>query len=167
MDPATVIGPVVDETQMKTILGFIDRAKRDGAKLLLGGSRLTGGIYDKGYFVEPTIFGRVEPNQEIAQEEVFGPVLAIIPARSFEHAIEIANGVKFGLSASLCTKNLSRAMEYVDRIEAGVIKVNQVSSGIECHVPFGGTKASSTGFREQGSVAVDFFSEPRTVYMKY
>jgi aldehyde dehydrogenase (NAD+) len=167
MDPATVIGPVVDETQMNTILGFIQRAKRDGAKLLLGGSRLTGGIYDKGYFVEPTIFGRVEPNQEIAQEEVFGPVLAVIPARSFEHAIEIANGVKFGLSASLCTKNLSRAMEYVDRIEAGVIKVNQVSSGIECHAPFGGTKASSTGFREQGSVAVDFFSEPRTVYMKY
>ncbi len=167
MDPTTVIGPVVDETQMNTILGFIGRAKRNGAQVLLGGERLTGGIYDKGYFVQPTILGPVEPTQEIAQEEVFGPVLAVIPARNFEHAIDIANGVKFGLSASLCTRNLSRAMEYVDRIEAGVIKVNQPTAGLECHVPFGGTKASSTGFREQGGVAIDFFSESRTVYMKY
>jgi acyl-CoA reductase-like NAD-dependent aldehyde dehydrogenase len=167
MEKGVDIGPCVDESQMKTVLRYIEIGKQDGAKLLCGGSRLTGPGYDKGYFVEPTIFTGVTPEMTIAQEEIFGPVLAVMPAKDFDAAVQLANNVKFGLSASLLTNQLNKVFNYINRIEAGLIIVNLPSAGVEYQLPFGGTKASSTGYREQGSVAVDFYSELRTVYLKY
>ncbi|MEW5978164.1 MAG: aldehyde dehydrogenase family protein [Acidobacteriota bacterium] len=161
------IGPCVDEAQMNTVLGYIEVGKKEGAKILCGGHRLTGPTYDKGYFVEPTIFSEVAPSMKLAQEEIFGPVLAVMSAKDADAAIDLANSVKFGLSASLISNQLNKVFSYINRIEAGLIIVNLPSAGVEYQMPFGGTKASSSGFREQGSVAIDFYSELRTVYLKH
>lgn len=167
MEPGVFMGPCADEAQMKTSLDYIEKAKSEGCKLLVGGHRLTEGALAKGYFVAPTAFGEVQPTATIAQEEIFGPVLALIRANDYDDAIRIANQVKFGLSASILTKDLSAAFRYVHEIEAGLITINLPSAGVEYQLPFGGVKDSSSGFREQGSVAIDFYSELSTVYMKY
>lgn len=161
------IGPAVDEKQLETDLKYIEIAKNEGAKLLCGGNRLTGGIYDKGYFVEPTIFDEVKPEMRIAQEEVFGPVLALMAANDFEDAMRLANGVQFGLSASIVSRDLTRVHQFINSIEAGLITINLPTAGVEYQLPFGGTKESSFGMREQGPLALDFYTESRTVYMKY
>jgi len=140
---------------------------REGAQVLCGGGRLTGGLYDRGYFIEPTILAGVTSDMRIAQEEVFGPVLALMVANDFEDAMRLANGVKFGLSASIVTNDLTRVHEFVNRIEAGLITVNLPTAGVEYQLPFGGTKESSFGMREQGPLALDFYTESRTVYLKY
>ncbi|HEV2416801.1 MAG TPA: aldehyde dehydrogenase family protein [Terriglobia bacterium] len=167
LEAGVQIGPAVDAKQLETDLKYIEIAKQEGAKLLVGGNRLTGGIYDKGYFVEPTIFGDVKPGMRIAQEEVFGPVLGLMTARNFEEAMELANVVRFGLSASIVTRDVTRVHQFVNGIEAGLITVNLPTAGVEYQLPFGGTKESSFGMREQGPQALDFYSETRTVYMKY
>ena len=167
LESGVQIGPAVDEDQLKTDLGYIDVAKREGAKLLQGGNRLTGDNYDKGYFIEPTIFSDVTSGMRIAQEEVFGPVLALMVAEDFDDALRIANDVKFGLSASIVSKDLTRVYKFINRIEAGLITVNLPTAGVEYQLPFGGTKESSYGMREQGPQALDFYSETRTVYLKY
>jgi len=161
------IGPAVDEAQLKTDLEYIAIAQREGAQLLCGGNRLTGGVYDKGFFVEPTIFGGVTPDMRIAQEEVFGPVLAMMVADDFEDAMRLANGVRFGLSAAIISNDISRVHQFVNRIEAGLITVNLPTAGVEYQLPFGGTKESSFGMREQGPLALDFYTESRTVYLKH
>ena len=161
------IGPAVDETQLATDLEYIAIAQREGAQLLCGGRRLTGGAYDKGFFVEPTIFGGVTPSMRIAQEEVFGPVLAMMVAEDFEEAMRLANGVRFGLSAAIISNDISRVHQFVNRIEAGLITVNLPTAGVEYQLPFGGTKESSFGMREQGPLALDFYTESRTVYLKH
>jgi len=161
------MGPCVDENQMNTVLDYIRIGREEGARLLCGGRRLTGPEYDKGYFVQPTIFSEVSPDMRIAQEEIFGPVLALFPVEDLDEAIELANRVQFGLSASILTNRIDQAFNYINRIEAGLIIVNLPSAGVEYQLPFGGTKASSTGYREQGSVAIDFYSELRTVYLKH
>ena len=167
LDPGVQIGPAVDEDQLKTDLEYIDIAKKEGAQLLCGGNRLTGGDYDKGYFVEPTIFSGVTSGMRVAQEEVFGPVLALMVAEDFDDALRIANDVRFGLSASIVSKDLTRVHKFINRIEAGLITVNLPTAGVEYQLPFGGTKESSYGMREQGPQALDFYSESRTVYLKY
>jgi aldehyde dehydrogenase (NAD+) len=167
MDPDTQVGPSIDESQLNTVLGYIEVGKDEGATLLAGGNRLTGPDYDKGYFVEPTVFGDVKPDMRIAHEEIFGPVLAIISVKDFEESMQVANAVRFGLSAAICTRDISRAMEFVDHIEAGLVHVNSPTVGAEVQVPFGGMKDSSTGTREQGRVAVDFYSQLKTVYLEY
>ena len=161
------MGPCVDENQMNTVLDYISIGQQEGARLLCGGGRLTGPEWDQGYFVQPTIFSGVSPDMRIAQEEIFGPVLALFPVEDLDQAIELANQVKFGLSASILTNRIDQAFDYINRIEAGLIIVNLPSAGVEYQLPFGGTKASSTGYREQGSVAIDFYSELRTVYLKH
>jgi acyl-CoA reductase-like NAD-dependent aldehyde dehydrogenase len=167
LEPGIEIGPAVDQAQLETDLEYIEIAKQEGAALLCGGRRLTGGAYDNGYFVEPTIFGGVVPGMRIAQEEVFGPVLALMAADDFDQAMSLANGVKFGLSASIVSNDLSRVHAFIDRIEAGLITVNLPTAGVEYQLPFGGTKASSVGMREQGHLALDFYTETRTVYLKH
>ena len=167
LDPSVQIGPAVDEDQLKTDLDYIDIAQKEGAQLLCGGKRLTGGEYDKGYFVEPTIFSGVSSEMRVAQEEVFGPVLSLIVAEDFEDAMRLANDVRFGLSASIVSKDLTRVHQFINRIEAGLITVNLPTAGVEYQLPFGGTKESSYGMREQGPQALDFYSESRTVYLKY
>jgi aldehyde dehydrogenase (NAD+) len=167
LEPGVDIGPAVDAAQLETDLKYIKIARDEGAKLVCGGSRLTGGLYDSGYFVEPTLFTGVTPEMRIAQEEVFGPVLGLMVANDFEDAMRLANAVKFGLSASIVSRDLTRVHQFINRIEAGLITVNLPTAGVEYQLPFGGTKESSFGMREQGPAALDFYTETRTVYMKY
>jgi aldehyde dehydrogenase (NAD+) len=167
LDPGVAIGPAVDAAQLDTDLKYIEIARNEGAKLICGGHRLTGGIYELGYFVEPTIFIGVRPEMRIAQEEVFGPVLGLMVANDFEDAMRLANCVKFGLSASIVSRDLTRVHQFINGIEAGLITVNLPTAGVEYQLPFGGTKESSFGMREQGPAALDFYTETRTVYMKY
>jgi aldehyde dehydrogenase (NAD+) len=167
LEAGVQIGPAIDAGQLETDLKYIEIAKKEGAKLMCGGNRLTGGAYDKGYFVEPTIFTDVTAQMRIAQEEVFGPVLAVMVAKDFEDAMQLANAIKFGLSAAIVSRDLTRVHQFINRIEAGLITVNLPSAGVEYQLPFGGTKESSFGMREQGPLALDFYTESRTVYLKY
>jgi len=162
------MGPVADAQQEKTILGYIEIGKQEGAELLLGGTKLSGDGYDRGYFIQPSIFGRVTTGMRIAQEEIFGPVLSIIEVDDFDEAIEIANHIDYGLSASICTRDLGRAQLFAQLIEAGMVKVNQPTTGVALNAPFGGVKRSSTDtFREQGGIAMDFFTRLKTVSVRY
>jgi acyl-CoA reductase-like NAD-dependent aldehyde dehydrogenase len=168
LNKSVQMGPVADEQQEKSILSYIGIGKEDGAELLCGGHKLSGNGFDQGYFVEPTIFTAVNPDMRIAQEEIFGPVLSVIEARDFDEAIEIANDVEFGLSASICTQNLSQAERFIRTIEAGMIKVNQPTTGVALNAPFGGIKKSSSEtYREQGQIAMDFFTRIKTVSLRY
>jgi aldehyde dehydrogenase (NAD+) len=161
------IGPSIDEKQLGTVLEYVGVGQQEGARLVCGGERLTGGAHSRGYFSSPAVMTDVSPSMRVAQEEIFGPVLAVLPAGSVDEAIEIANGIRFGLSAGICTRSLTSAYEFINRIEAGLVMVNLPSAGVEYHVPFGGSKASSMGMREQGHVAVDFYTEIQTAYVKY
>ncbi|HUE24829.1 MAG TPA: aldehyde dehydrogenase family protein [Bryobacteraceae bacterium] len=161
------IGPCIDEAQLETVLRYIEIGRGEAGAPRIGGRQLTGSDFDKGFFVEPTVFADVTPDMTIAREEIFGPVLAVMRARDFEDAMRIANDIPFGLSASLQTTNVSRVFEFVYRMEAGLLTVNLPSAGIEYHLPFGGTKDSSFGPKEQGPAALDFYSDYKTVYLKY
>jgi aldehyde dehydrogenase (NAD+) len=168
MAEGTSIGPVADSEQEKTILGYIDIGKNEGAELIHGGRKLTGGDYDRGFFVEPAIFRGVRPDMRIAREEIFGPVLAIIEAVDYDEAVAIANDVDYGLAASICTRDLSKAARFARAIEAGMVKINQPTTGVALNGPFGGMKRSSTDtFREQGAVAMEFFTRVKTVSVYY
>jgi acyl-CoA reductase-like NAD-dependent aldehyde dehydrogenase len=167
MQPGIDIGPCVDEAQMDTVLRYIQIGRDEAGAPKIGGRRLTDGDLAKGYFVEPTVFADVTPEMTIAREEIFGPVLAVMRARDFEDAMRIANDIPFGLSASIQTTNLSRVFEFVYRMEAGLLTVNLPSAGVEYQLPFGGTKESSFGPKEQGPAALDFYSDYKTVYLKY
>ena len=167
LEDGVFMGPCVDRSQFETDLRYIEIGKREGARVVTGGHPLTEGALARGYFVAPTIFTDVQPNSTLAQEEIFGPVLVVLRARDLEEALQLANGVKFGLSASILTRDLSKSFKYIHEIEAGLITVNLSTAGVEYQLPFGGTKESSSGYREQGSVAIDFYSELSTVYLKY
>ncbi len=162
------MGPSVNAQEFQGNLDYIDIAVKEGAKLLWGGAKLTDGDLAHGYFMQPTLLGDVTPTMRIAQEEVFGPVCALIAVDSFEEAVKVANGVDVGLSASLITRDFKKAMVYAEKIECGVVKVNQISTGLALQAPFGGLKKSSTdGFKEQGAGAVEFYSRLKTVYFDY
>ena len=157
--PETKMGPVVDESQLKTDLGYIEIAKEEGAELV------TGGAVD-GLFLTPAVFAGVENTMRIAREEVFGPVIGVIEAASLDEAIELANDSDFGLSGGIVTNDLAAAMRFADEAEIGVVKVNRPTTGLDLNAPFGGVKNSSSGtFREQGTVAVDFYTRIKTVYL--
>ncbi|MFC4552863.1 MULTISPECIES: aldehyde dehydrogenase family protein [Halorussus] len=162
------VGPHVSQDELDSTLEYVDVGKEDGATLETGGERLTGGEYDDGYFVAPTVFSDVDNGARIAQEEIFGPVLSVIRVGDFEEALATANDVDFGLSASIVTQDHSEAGTFVEDVEAGVAKVNEKTTGLELHVPFGGYKDSSTNtYREQGDAGLDFFSSVKTVYDNY
>lgn len=162
------MGPAVNEQEFKGNLEYIDIAQKEGAKLAWGGKRLTDGDLQHGYFMEPAILTGVTPNMRIATEEVFGPVVAVIEVENFEEAMSVANGVDVGLSASIVTRDLKKAMVYSERIQAGVVKINQISTGLALQAPFGGVKKSSTdSFKEQGTIALDFYTRIKTVYLDY
>ncbi|MBV8818716.1 MAG: aldehyde dehydrogenase family protein [Acidobacteriaceae bacterium] len=167
MKPGIDIGPAVDQGQLDTDLKYIEAGKKEGARLVCGGNRLTGDGYDKGYFVEPTVFADVTEDMTIAKEEIFGPVLAVMRARNFEDALRIANCTPLGLSASIQTTHVSRVFDFVYRAEAGLLTVNLPSAGVEYQLPFGGTKESSFGSKEQGPAALEFYSDYKTIYLKY
>jgi aldehyde dehydrogenase (NAD+) len=161
------ISPLSSESQQRTVSEYIATGRAEGATLAYGGQTLSGGIYDDGWYVEPTIFTDVAPDMRIAREEIFGPVLTVFRARDLDHAVEISNNVKFGLSSSVYTRDIPRAFRYINTVDAGMVHVNAPTLGGEVHLPFGGLKASGVGQREQGVEAVDFFSEVITVYIDY
>ena len=167
LEPGLEIGPAVDEAQLTTDLKYIEIGKKEAGAPKIGGNRLTGGAYDNGYFVEPTIFTGVTEEMTIAREEIFGPVLAVMRARDFDDAMRIANNVPMGLSASVQTTNVSRVFDFMNRMEAGLLTINLPSAGVEYQLPFGGTKESSFGTKEQGPTALEFYSDYKTVYLKY
>ena len=167
METGIEIGPCVDQAQMETVLRYIEIGRNEAGEPKCGGRRLTDGALAKGYFVEPTVFADVTEQHTIAREEIFGPVLAIMRAKDFEDAMRIANNIPFGLSSSIQTTNLSRTFEFIYRAEAGLLTVNLPSAGVEYQLPFGGTKESSFGPKEQGPAALEFYSDYKTIYLKY
>jgi alpha-ketoglutaric semialdehyde dehydrogenase len=167
LDPSVQMGPLVNESQLKTVEEYVEIGKDEGAKLLCGGERLTGGDYDLGCFYTPTIFGDCKPEMRICREEIFGPVVSIMPCASLEEAIEIGNGVVYGLSSSIYTRNVNRAFQAMRDLETGIFYVNAPTIGAETHLPFGGTKQTGNGHREAATAALDFYSEWKAVYVDY
>ena len=167
LEPGVQVGPAIDAEQLATNERYCRIAESEGAVLDCGGRVLSDGEYAKGFFFEPTVFSGVTEGMRIAQEEVFGPVLGVMRAANFEDCMRIANQTDFGLSASIQTQNVSRIFEYVNRIEAGLITVNLPSAGVEYQLPFGGSKSSSFGPKEQGPVALDFYTDYKTIYLGY
>ncbi|MDQ0338280.1 aldehyde dehydrogenase (NAD+) [Caldalkalibacillus uzonensis] len=157
------MGPVANKNQLDTILTMIEKGKSEGGKILFGGEVPEGEQYKNGYFIQPTVFESVSPKAEIAQEEIFGPVLVLIPVDSLEEAFEIANDVRFGLSASLFTTNVNKALSFIDEIDAGMVRINGETAGVEPQAPFGGMKESSSHSREQGRAAIEFYTSIKTV----
>jgi acyl-CoA reductase-like NAD-dependent aldehyde dehydrogenase len=166
LDPQAM-GPVIDEKQFSTVLAAIHRAKQEGAELLCGGERVGTDHPDSGYFIAPTVFDQVKPSMAIAREEIFGPVLAILPVSDFEEAITVGNAVEFGLTSSVYTNDVGRVMRYADRIETGMLHVNSPTVGGEVQAPFGGVKSTGLGRREMGSAGPEFFCEIKTIYVDY
>ena len=165
--PGIHMGPAVDKGQLETDLRYVELGQQEGAKLVTGGRRLGSGDHANGFYVEPTVFDGATPKMRIAQEEIFGPVVSVIRTRGFEAALEAANDVRFGLSSSIFTTDVARAFRFIDGIEAGIVHVNSGTPGGEAQLPFGGTKATGVGPREQGSTAIEFFTEIKTVYVDY
>ncbi|HST92753.1 MAG TPA: aldehyde dehydrogenase family protein [Brevundimonas sp.] len=162
LDPATQMGPAVSEDQMETSYRYIGVARSEGGRVVTGGDRLK--LEKPGWYVQPTLIADTETGMRINQEEVFGPVASTIRVRSYEEALEIANGVEFGLSAGIVTQSLKHARDFQRRARAGMVMVNLPTAGVDYHVPFGGSKASSYGPREQGFAAVEFFTQTKTAY---
>jgi len=161
----TQMGPLITSEAADRVAGDVERGKQDGAQLVVGGSRLEGNGHEKGAFLAPTVFAAVDPKSHLGQEELFGPVVGVIAVDSVEQGLAVANQVRFGLSASLFTRDLGRALEFVQQIQAGIVHVNSETAGAEPHVPFGGMKGSSSYSREQGKAAREFFTQTKTVYM--
>ena len=166
-NPLAQVGPSVDEGQFNTVLKYIDIGKEDGATLLCGGKKAEGEHLDKGYFVEPTVFDHVTSDMRIAREEIFGPVLSVLRVKDFAEAMTVANDSEFGLSSSIFSNDPARIFKFVHEIETGMTHVNSPTTGGEAHIPFGGTKATSVGAREQGSTSLDFYTELKVVYVDY
>ena len=165
--PETEMGPLVNEDQLKRVLGYIEVGKGEGAELRCGGARLSGGDYDHGWFVQPTVFTGVRPQMRIAREEIFGPVLSVIEVESLDEALAVANDVAYGLSSSIYTRDINAAYRAMHALEAGIVYINAPTIGAEIHLPFGGVKATGNGHREAGPTMLDFFSEWKSVYVDY
>lgn len=165
LDESTHLGPVISADAVDTILAGAERAKTEGSDLLTGGVRLTDDGREHGFFVAPTVFANVDPSSHLGQEEIFGPILGVIPVDDMDEAIAIANSVRYGLSASIFTRDLGRALQFARKIQAGVVHINSETPGAEPQVPFGGYKGSSSYSREQGKSARDFYTQIKTVYI--
>jgi aldehyde dehydrogenase (NAD+) len=160
-------GPVINEEQMRSMLAAVERARAAGASVISGGHRLTGGGYGEGFFVAPTILEHVGANDEISRSELFGPITCLYRVRGFDEAIALANDSPFGLTASIHTQNVNRAMTFLGRIQAGVAVVNGGTYGSEPHMPFGGLRQSGNGWREAGTQALDVYSDLKTIYINH
>jgi aldehyde dehydrogenase (NAD+) len=167
LDAGIDMGPAVDKSQLETDLKYIAIGQEEGAKLCGGGRRREEGALAHGHFVEPTVFDHVTPAMRIAQEEIFGPVISVIRVKGFEEAMAAANDVRYGLAASIFTRDPSAIFRFADDIEAGIVHINSGTPGGEAQLPFGGTKATGVGPREQGPTALEFYTEVKTVYVDY
>ncbi len=160
-------GPVINEEQMTNMLAAVDRARTAGATVLTGGERLAGPGRDGGYYVAPTLIEHAGPNDEISRQELFGPITCLYRVHDFEEAVALANATDFGLTASIHTRSLHRAMAFIGRIQAGVAVVNGGTYGSEPHMPFGGLRQSGNGWREAGTAALDVYSDLKTIYINH
>jgi acyl-CoA reductase-like NAD-dependent aldehyde dehydrogenase len=167
LDPKTQMGPVVSQPQLDTVMKYVAIGKTEGARLLCGGQPLRDGAYAKGFFHQPTIFADVEPGMRIAREEIFGPVVSVMPCRSLDEAVSIGNDVPYGLSASIYTQDINRAFSAMRDMDTGIFYVNAPTIGAEVHLPFGGTKDTGNGHREAGTAALDVFSEWKSIYVDF
>lgn len=167
LDATSEMGPCISESQLKTVMEYVEIGKNDGAKLAAGGNRLDKGAHSKGWFHEPTVFVDCSPQMRICQEEIFGPVVSVMPCDSLTEALEIANGVEYGLSASIYTRNVNNAFQAMRELETGIVYVNAPTIGAETHLPFGGRKNTGNGHREASIAALDFYSEWKTLYIDY
>jgi aldehyde dehydrogenase (NAD+) len=167
LDPEVELAPVINEEQKHRILEYIEIGKQEGAKLLTGGEELTGDGYDKGNFIAPTVFDDVKPDMRIAQEEIFGPVTAIIRTDDVDEAIRMANSVDYGLSAAIYTHDITNVFKAVKELEFGIVYVNAPTIGAEIQLPFGGMKNTGNGHREAGPQALDEFMEWKAVSVDY
>jgi alpha-ketoglutaric semialdehyde dehydrogenase len=167
LDATKEMGPCINEQQLKTVMEYVEIGKNEGAKLLTGGNRLDSGAHAKGWFHAPTVFGDCAPKMRIAQEEIFGPVVSVIPVSNFDEAITVANGVAYGLSASIYTRDVNKAFQATRDLYTGIVYVNAPTIGAETHLPFGGTKQTGNGHREAAIAAIDFYTEWKTLYIDY
>jgi aldehyde dehydrogenase (NAD+) len=167
LKPETQMGPSNSEAQLQTVMKYVKIGLAEGATLATGGHRLESGAFAKGYFHEPTVFVDVDPTMRIAREEIFGPVVSVIPCRSLDEAIAIGNGVEYGLSASVYTQDINRAFQAMRDLYTGIFYVNAPTIGAEVHLPFGGTKNTGNGHREAGVAALDVFSEWKSIYIDF
>jgi aldehyde dehydrogenase (NAD+) len=168
LDDKTDMGPAISESQLKVVEEYVNiGSKEDRAKLLCGGHRLTTGEYKYGFFHEPTVFGDVDRKMRLATEEIFGPVVSLIPVDSFDEAIDVCNDVAYGLAASVNTRDVNRAFTAMRDVYTGIFYVNAPTIGAEVHLPFGGTKATGNGHREAGQAALDVFSEWKSIYVDF
>ncbi len=167
LDPKTDMGPCINEQQLKTVVSYVEIGKNEGATLAAGGHRLESGAYGRGWFHEPTVFIDCDPNMRICQEEIFGPVVSVIPFETIDDGLKVANGVKYGLSAAIYTRNVNNAFRAQRDLETGIVYVNAPTIGAETHLPFGGIKNTGNGHRESGLAALDFYSEWKTIYVDY
>ena len=167
LDPKTQMGPSISREQLNTVRKYVEIGQKEGATLACGGQWLADGAYAKGFFHEPTIFADVTPSMRIAQEEIFGPVVSVMPCRSFEEAVAIGNNVQYGLSASIYTQDVNKAFVAMRDLNTGIFYVNAPTIGAEVHLPFGGTKRTGNGHREAGTAALDVFSEWKSVYVDF
>lgn len=165
--PKTDVGPLVNESQRTKVDNYVQIGKNEGAKLLIGGKHATGKDCKNGSFYQPTIFSDVAPKMRIAQEEIFGPVVALIPCNSLEQAVEIVNDSKFGLSSAIYTRDVNRAFKAIETLDTGITYINASTIGAEIQLPFGGTKGTGNGHREAGTAALEIFSEWKSVYVDY
>lgn len=161
------MGPSINEGQLNVVEKYVKIGREEGAELVLGGERLTDGDLGHGFFHQPTIFGNVKRNMRIAQEEIFGPVVSIIPVDSLEEAIDVANDVPYGLSSSIYTRNVNNAFIAMRDLYTGIVYVNAPTIGAEIHLPFGGTKGTGNGKREGGTQVLDTYSEWKSLYVDY
>src|SRR5579862_9284990 len=167
LDESIQMGPQVNQQQIETSTRYSEIALKEGAKLLTGGSSLEDGLYDKGHFFAPTVFAGVRPGMRIAQEEVFGPVVSLIECKDFDEALDIANGIDYGLSTALYSRDVNLAFRAMRDLEAGITYINAPTIGAEVHLPFGGVKHTGNGHREGGTAALDIFTEWKAVYIDY
>jgi aldehyde dehydrogenase (NAD+) len=167
LDPSVQVGPLINEQQLQTVMSYVEIGKKEGAKLLTGGNRLESGGHVRGWFYAPTVFGDCDSKMRVAQEEIFGPVVSLIPIDSLEQGIEVANAVPYGLSASIYTRDVNHAFAAIQDLYTGIVYVNAPTIGAETHLPFGGTKQTGNGHREAAAAAIEFFTEWKSVYIDY
>ena len=161
------IGPVINKASLEKIHAYTEIGRDEGAHLLTGGEVATEGDLAKGFYYRPTIFGGVDPQMRIAQEEIFGPTTALIKVRDFDEAIRVSNGIRYGLSSSIFTRDVNKAFRAMRDLQAGISYINAGTIGAEVHLPFGGTKETGNGHREAGQAALDVFTEWKSIYVDY
>jgi acyl-CoA reductase-like NAD-dependent aldehyde dehydrogenase len=167
LEPDVQMGPCVSERQRETVARYVEIGKDEGAQLVCGGVKLTGGDFSRGWFFEPTVFAEATPDMRISREEIFGPVTTVIPVTSFEEGVRIANSVEYGLSGSVYTRDVERAFRAMRDFETGIFYVNSSTIGAEVHLPFGGVKNTGNGHREAGIAGLDVFTEWKSIYVDF